>query len=280
VTMRMVRAEVLKLARRRGVVIASILLTVGACVLIMVIPELFHLRAESTSSPAGGYRGLYRGSAVLVVIGSVACFIVGSAAGTGDVSSGIFRDLVATGRSRWALFGARVPGALAFFVPIFTVAFLVMSGLDLWFSAAATSGLSCGPGGFCPDALLQQAPTFSVFVHWYLWALLASCFDLIVALGLSSLLGSRSITLGILLPFELFVAPLLSQVDAIAGVRQIFFTQSLGATMPPQLGGGGGSAHLFGNQVTTSLGMAWLVIALWLVVLTAAGAWRTASRDA
>ena len=41
--------------------------------------------------------------------------LIGSAAGTQDVSNGVFRDLVVTGRPRSTLFDVRIPGALIVF---------------------------------------------------------------------------------------------------------------------------------------------------------------------
>ena len=45
--------------------------------------------------------------------GPLAAILIGVEAGAGDASAGVFRDLVATGRSRLALFASRVPAALA-----------------------------------------------------------------------------------------------------------------------------------------------------------------------
>ena len=47
--------------------------------------------------------------------------IVGATAGTQDIESGVFRDLAATGRSRMALFGARVTRRLGVVLPILAV---------------------------------------------------------------------------------------------------------------------------------------------------------------
>jgi hypothetical protein len=44
-------------------------------------------------------------------LGSIAAILIGSTAGAGDVASGFFRTLVVTGRSRAALFAARIPSA-------------------------------------------------------------------------------------------------------------------------------------------------------------------------
>jgi hypothetical protein len=287
VTLRMISAELLKLRKRRMIVIATIVMTLGIVLLVLVIPEIYHL-AHSGSDPSGGTRGMQRGAVSLAFIGSVAGLIVGSAAGTGDVATGIFRDLVATGRSRWALFAARIPGAVLLFFPIVTVAYWVMAGLDVWFSSSTfrESGgvfVCQGGGGPCPQPQILSfaAPGFSAFGHWYLWVLLVTLFDLLVALGLASLAGSRSLTIGVLLGFQLIVSPLLSAVSQLGGLRQILFPQSFTALSPLSNEGGQDSGiHIFGTQITTSVGMAWLVVALWVVGLIAAGAYRTSRRDA
>ena len=49
---------------------------------------------------------------MLALLAAVAGAIVGATAGGADIEAGVFRDLAATGRSRTALFFARVPGAL------------------------------------------------------------------------------------------------------------------------------------------------------------------------
>jgi hypothetical protein len=46
---------------------------------------------------------------VLTVLAGVTAILIGTTAGAADVGSGVFRDLVATGRSRTALFAARIP---------------------------------------------------------------------------------------------------------------------------------------------------------------------------
>ena len=45
--------------------------------------------------------------------GSFAAILIGAEAGTVDLTAGVFRDLVATGRSRTALFLTRIPAAIA-----------------------------------------------------------------------------------------------------------------------------------------------------------------------
>jgi pimeloyl-ACP methyl ester carboxylesterase len=59
--------------------------------------------------PAGGVANLGNGMAVLVSLGGIAAVVVGAVAGTGDLRAGVLRELVVMGRSRRALFRARIP---------------------------------------------------------------------------------------------------------------------------------------------------------------------------
>jgi ABC-type transport system involved in multi-copper enzyme maturation permease subunit len=252
-------------------------MTVGVGILVMVIPEAYRLGHGGTGF-VGGQRGLSRGSIVLGFIGSIAAMIIGSSAGTGDLSTGIFRDLVATGRSRWSLFAARIPGALAFWVPLMTGAYLVTALLDVWFSRHSHPTCPGGPAASACQFFSGSVPPFSQFVTWYLWVMLYTCFVLLVAIGLASLVGSRAITLGVLIPFQLFVAPVLSAVRQLGALREAFYTESIGLIAPnydPSLG----ARHAFGQVVTSSLAIAWLVLAAWAVILLGAGMWRTVNRD-
>lgn len=275
---RMVLAENLKLRKSRGTTIAAVLMTLGIGVLVSVIPEIYHLARPATSY-VGGQRGLQRDAVAVGFLGTIAAMIVGTTAGTGDIASGVFRDLVATGRGRWALFSARIPGALLFWVPLVTFAWVVTSLLDTWFSRPGVAHCLGGPGlaGSC-GYLAGTVPPAGQFVTWYLWVLLYTCFVLLVAIGLASWVGSRAITLGILIPFQLFVAPILSNITQLAGFRQIFYPQSIGR-IAPSYGPGGGARHVFGVLVTHSLLMAWLVLVVWVLAFLAAGLWRTVTRD-
>ena len=57
--------------------------------------------------------------------GFIAAAALGAAAGTTDLSDGMFRHLVITGRSRLALYLARIPAGLAITVPLVALAFVM-----------------------------------------------------------------------------------------------------------------------------------------------------------
>ena len=56
-------------------------------------------------------------------LGFIIAVTVGAAAGTTDLTDGMFRHLVITGRSRIALFLARIPAGLAILLPVVALAF-------------------------------------------------------------------------------------------------------------------------------------------------------------
>jgi ABC-type transport system involved in multi-copper enzyme maturation permease subunit len=278
---RLVMAETLKLRKSRGLVIATILMTLGIGVLVILIPELYRV-AHPSAGFAGGQRGLQRIGIAVGFIGSIAAMLVGTAAGTGDLSTGIFRDMVATGKSRAALFGSRVPGALVYWLPLITFSYLVAALLDLAFSSHSAIGppaRSLGSPAGAVSFFNGTVPPMHQFVDWYLWILLYTGFVLLVSIGLSSWIGSRAITLGVLIPFQLFVAPILSNISQLGAVREILYPQSIGY-LAPRAGPGAGAGHSFGVLVTSSLGIAWLVLVVWVILAIGAGLWRTLTRDA
>jgi ABC-type transport system involved in multi-copper enzyme maturation permease subunit len=254
---RMVNAEWLKLWKRRGLMWWSLALSVGVVSVVFTILEILHLNNPAHYDPPGGIGGLQGSIIGLSLAGSVAAILIGSAAGTGDVSTGVFRDLVATGRSRWSLFFARVPGALLVYLPIITLGYIVI--------AACSVGLAGN----------LATPDTGLILRGYAWILLVTCFNLILALGLASLIGSRGTTIGVLLGWEFLAAPLLAQATILGSARQVLFAGAFDRLMPHAL---------FADQGTTllihSVGVAAVVLLGWTAFALGAGGWRTATRDA
>ena len=124
VARQMIGAEILKLRRNRGVMALALLLTVGVIVLMFGCRD--PARVERPPERAGRRLGASPGVRVLgVFFGMLAAVLIGVEAGTADLSSGVFRDLVATGRSRLALFLVRVPAAVIVTFAVNLTAFAV-----------------------------------------------------------------------------------------------------------------------------------------------------------
>jgi hypothetical protein len=123
----MITTRIMELRKRRGLMIALALVTVGIPTVFMVIRLLLHAFAPKTYGPAGGY-DIYTAlvSGVLYIFGFIVAATLGATAGSADLTEGMFRHLVVTGRSRLALYVARIPAGLAIIVPLVAVGFTVV----------------------------------------------------------------------------------------------------------------------------------------------------------
>jgi hypothetical protein len=116
----------LELRKHRGLMAAVLLLTVGLPVIVLGIRLLFHLIAPHSYGPAGSpsvFAGL---TGPMAEFGFIIAATLGATAGTSDLADGVFRHLVVTGRSRIALYLARLPAGLAIVLPLVAAAFAVL----------------------------------------------------------------------------------------------------------------------------------------------------------
>jgi len=253
------RAETLKLRKRRGLFVVVTLLTIVPQVIAYAILAILHAANPDHHGPAGGISNLGGGMSALILLGGVASIIVGAACGADDVNSGVFRELVVTGRSRVALFGARIPGGLLFLLPFVAAAYTL---------SAVVGGLANG---------YLQAPSTTLLAESGLWVLANAAFYFVVALGLASVTASRAYTIGILIAWRTIVSHIISAIGALGAFREVVPDIGFVRLAPHAV------AHYVNDgpsDVKPSLAAAVLVPVLWLVVAIAVGAWRTATRDA
>jgi hypothetical protein len=244
---RLAGAELLKLRRRRALVAASLALIVGPMLVSVVVLAVLHAVNPGKYGSAGGVDNLGGSLGLLTQIGGVAAVLIGVNAGGGDLGAGVFRELVVTGRSRLALFAARIPGGLALLLPLVAFAFAI----------AATASVALAGSGPSPGA--------GLLLEYAAWVGLATTLAYLLALGVSSLLGSRATAIGVLLAWQLAVAPLLLQTGKLDPLLS-------GAALERFEPGEG--------SVSISLTTAIVLIVAWTLVPLAAGAWRTHTRDA
>ena len=126
-TLGMIASRFKELRKRRGLMITLALVTIGIPTVFLVIRLLLHAFAPKTYGPAGGY-SIYTAlvSGVLYVFGFIVAATLGATAGSVDLTEGMFRHLVVTGRSRLALYLARIPAGLAIIVPLVAVGFTIV----------------------------------------------------------------------------------------------------------------------------------------------------------
>ena len=116
----------LELRKRRGLMAAVVLLTLALPVIVLGFRLLFHAVDPKSYGPAGSpsvFSGLCN---PMAEFGFIAAAALGTSAGTTDLTDGVFRHLVITGRSRLALYLARIPAGLAILLPLVAVAFTML----------------------------------------------------------------------------------------------------------------------------------------------------------
>jgi hypothetical protein len=248
--MRLVRAELLKLRKRRGLAAAATVLTIAPIVVGYAVLAVLHAANPAKYDPAGGIDNFTGSIELLTQIGVVAAILVGATAGAGDRGAGVFRELVVTGRSRLALYAARVSGGLLFLLPLVAVAFAI----------ATVSAVTLTGEGQSPVA----GRTIAEAAGWVGLGMVAAY---LLALGVSSAFGSRGTAIGILLGWQLAAAPILLATGRLDNVLPNAALQALRPAEESEL-------------VTTSISTAIAILVVWTLVPLAAGAWRTSTADA
>ena len=134
----MIAARCTELRKRRGLMITLTALTIGLPTLFLAIKLLLHAFEPKTYGPAGGFDVFTSLTAgVLYIFGFIAAMTLGATAGCSDLADGMFTQEVVTGRSRVALYLARIPAGLAMVIPMVAVAFTVICGVCV-FSAPSS----------------------------------------------------------------------------------------------------------------------------------------------
>jgi hypothetical protein len=116
----------LELRKRRGLMITVAVMTIAPTVLILGLRLAFHLFDPAHYGPAGVPSVFAAIANLTAEFGFIVAAVVGAAAATTDLNDGMFRYLVITGRSRLALYLARIPAGLAILVPAVAVAFTML----------------------------------------------------------------------------------------------------------------------------------------------------------
>ena len=362
-TGRMVAARFHELRRRRGLMITLAGVTIGIPTVYLAIRLILHAVAPHTYGPAGGfdvYVGMVAG--VLYLFGFVVAATLGATAGSCDLTEGVFRHHVITGRSRMALYLARIPAGLAIIWAMVAIGFAIVCAvcsfaaptslyydgvrvpvqlsepaLEQWAASHASTVVNnfplslsngtrpaspgCLPGGgpvpgggivtkrpanqgsaTCSPAELRAlavqvakqdypdyqrqflSPPVSLMVKTGLWIELEAAIGFLVGLGLSSLIGQRTVAIVLLIILEVIVTPIAARVHlphmvnlqrAVIGIAT---AQVEPGHLPTPFGGGGvADQSMFLHESTTT---AVFVIVAWLVVWSALGAWRMMTRDA
>jgi hypothetical protein len=346
-TGRMIAARWTELRKRRGLMAVLGLVTIGIPAVYLAIRLILHAADPHTYGPAGGfdvYVGLVAG--VLYVFGFIVAATLGATAGSIDFTEGMFRHHVITGRSRMALYLARIPAGLGIIVPMVAAGFAIVcfvcvfaaptslsydgvtvpvhlseTGLEHWAEAHAQEVVTnfplqirgqptCLPGHVkavfggtapprCTPAQLRAFaaqiarqdyrdydrnflyPSTSLMVKTGLWLELEATIGFLVALGLASLLGQRTVAVILMIILEVIITPIAARarlphmVNLQRSIVGIATAHLEPGGLPTAFGGGGPMDHFTHESTTTAI----CVIVAWVVIWTALGAWRMMTRD-
>jgi hypothetical protein len=113
----------LEIRKRRGLLITIAVLIVMPTVLIYGFRLLFHAVDPHSYGLAGSPGIFSQLSNLMAEFGFIGAAALGAAVGTTDLTDGMFRHLVITGRSRAALYLARIPAGLAITIPLVALGF-------------------------------------------------------------------------------------------------------------------------------------------------------------
>jgi hypothetical protein len=347
----MIATRLMELRKRRGMMTALIVVFIGLPTIFLAVRIILHAVNPHSYAPAGGYSTFNNVvDGVLFIFGFIVAATLGCFAGSVDLTEGVFRHLVVTGRSRVALYLARIPAGLAILIPLVAVGFTILCAVCVFAAPAKAqyngenvpAGLSrtgfvhwaeghpsevlcsfpsrnipynvpCTPTGMATgkqlppgvklpsQAKLQEiagkianqnysaykgtfrVPPVSLMIETGLWIELEAALGFVIGLGLSSLMGQRTVPVVILIVFELILTPLLANhaLRHFINVQRGFLGVSMARIQPsaltPVFGGqnGPGAARTIPISLTTAV----CVIVAWIIGWTALGAWRMAKRD-
>ncbi len=150
--------------------------------------------------------------------GPLAAILIGTDAGAGDVSAGVFRDLVVTGRSRLALFASRVPAAIALTWLVALVGYAVL----------AIGVYALADGAPTPDA--------ASMLNGLGFTLLSTGVICAVAVGFSSLTASKPAALVVLIGWQLVASPILTNISSLGSSRELVLREAIDHFSPVGLG--------------------------------------------
>jgi hypothetical protein len=154
----MIAARIMELRKRRGLMIALIAVNIGLPTIFLVVRLIEHGVAPKSYGPAGGYdifTNLVCG--VTYTFGFIVAATLGCTAGSVDLSEGMFRHLLVTGRSRLAIYLARIPAGLAIVLPLVAVGFTIVCAVCVFAAPKVVND----DGANVPPGL-----SLSAFEHW------------------------------------------------------------------------------------------------------------------
>ena len=271
--MSLISAKLLELRKRRTLMIVTVAFTVALPVIFYGIRLLYHLGNPARYAPAGAPNAFATAGTLMAEFGFIAAAALGATAGTADLTDGMFRHLVITGRSRLALYLARIPAGLSILLSLaaagFTVACLVTAFLG---SPQAAGAVTLSPGAMAGAGLWLELELFIGFT---------------VGLGLGSLMGQRTVPIILLVVLDIIITPALANhsLPPFINAQRLIVGVAMDQLKPAALAGGatigpgGGGPHPLNLPPMPTWAMITVIVG-WIVGWSVIGAWKMATRDA
>jgi hypothetical protein len=268
----LIGVKFLETRKRRTLMIVTTLFTVALPVIFYAIRIIYHASSPARYAPAGEPDAFAAIGALMPQFGFIIAATLGATAGSADLTDGMFRHLVITGRSRLALYLARIPAGLAILLSLAAVGFTVACLV----TAVAHSPLT--PGEVIPSA--------GALARSGLWLELDLSIGFTIGLGLGSLMGQRTVPVILLIVLEIILTPRLfaQPLPHLIDGQRLFFGVAMNQMKPAALAGGivitpqGGvtAPHLPPMPTWAMI----TVIAGWIIGWSVIGAWKMTTRDA
>jgi hypothetical protein len=151
----MIGTKLMELRKRRVLLAFIVAFTVAVPVIFYGLRLIYHLADSKAYGPAGSPAIYPDVCSLMNEFGFIVAVTLGATAATTDLADGMFRHLVITGRSRVALYLARIPAGLTIILVLmgagFTIVCLVTSFLG------APSSAAVHENGVSIPAYLSQA---------------------------------------------------------------------------------------------------------------------------
>jgi hypothetical protein len=270
----LVGAKLLELRKRRVLITVIVLFTVGIPVLFLGIREIAHLADPKSFGPPGSPGVFATTNALINEFAFVVAVTLGATAGTTDLTDGMFRHLVITGRSRLALFLARIPAGLAIILPL--------AGLGI--------AIVCLVTAFLGSQAQSVNPSAAGMLDAGLWIELDLVIGFTAGLGIGSLMGQRTVPIILMTFVAIIITPLFAahQIPYFIDGQRLLAGVAMDQIQPAALTGGAtigpGAAQGVGHPALQIPPMpTWAVAAViagWVIGWSAIGAWRMRTRDA
>jgi ABC-type transport system involved in multi-copper enzyme maturation permease subunit len=240
----LIRNDLLKLRRRRGLMAIAALIAVGSVTVIFIVTAARHGANPQHVRPAGGVKSFQDATDFLGMIAVVLAAMIGVTAGAGDAEIGTLRDLLATGRSRLGFYASRAVAAV-----VTTTGLLVAALVIVTVCSIVLAGSS-------------PVPSVSEIVQRDGAVLTFGAVSALVCTGIATFVRSRGPLMASVIAFGVLISQLLLQLSFLGSLRELLplaaFQRLAGDTI---------------SGLHFQLPVAIAVVVVWALAALAAGGW-------